>query len=165
MEPARIALNRIRLRDLFTLSGELLLSPEHRENLKSAAGGGHHLGEWVKSRLMEILRQRQRAAAEGSQDESEDALVLRQLKEVDVFCTIVKIGYGKGNKNPVSDLTTFYMLDKETSDVSAVNDQVDSQNSLTVTTVESIGEHSTAASEMLSRRKWKVGVVPQGMGL
>ena len=31
-----------------------------------------------------------------------------QLREEDLFCVQVKIGYGKGGMNPVRDSTTFY---------------------------------------------------------
>lgn len=141
--------------------------------LKSAACG-KHLGEWIKERLVELLVQEKVNATDAGVT-SEDASELLSLKESDIFCTIVKIGYGKGNKNPVSDLTTFYMLDKEdlavtsaalttaaaTTAASTVGDSQLTFDSLVdggMTSIDSL----SVVSEQMKRRKWKVGVVPQG---
>lgn len=145
--------------------------------LKTSACG-QHLGEWIKERLVELLEQDQdherNRKSDGKADNDESSELLR-LKDSDIFCTIVKIGYGKGNKNPVSDLTTFYMLDKEDLAVStgsnggscSVGDsQLTSDSLMEVggsTTVSSCSAGLSVAAEQMKRRKWKVGVVPQGM--
>ena len=58
------------------------------------------------------------------------------LPEEDLFCVPVKIGYGKGAVNPVSDSTTFFKPRKHTT--------------------------SLEDSAALGREDYHVGILPQG---
>ena len=96
LENARCLIQRIRRRDLFTCAGETIMTPALRARLASVGLG--YKEKDVKKQLLELLEKKQ----------GDDKLI----EEADVFCQIVKIGYGKGNINPVSTFTAFYEPDK-----------------------------------------------------
>lgn len=188
-------MQRIRTRDLFTLSGEIILAPEMRDRLKEAAGGNGKIGKHIKAQLMDILRAQENSSDSQSSAISADSTsscpsvatgAATAIRDEDVFCVVVKIGYGKGNKNPVSDLTTFYMLHKDSlldankahtvggsssSEEGSLylrsNGSAEWSSPSLVGAAGGDGEWATATgecamNEALRRRKWKVGVVPQG---
>jgi HD superfamily phosphohydrolase len=78
LEPARQALLRLRRRDMVAFVGEILLDPE-----------GTVLGKSRDTIKNEIMGD-------------------SQFPNSDLFVSIIKIGYGKGGRDPVSELTTFY---------------------------------------------------------
>jgi hypothetical protein len=85
MEPARHLVRRLRKRDLFPFVGERLLSRCHR-----ASSGDR---DEVRRAMVQHLR----SADVAPEDVADD----------DVICKAVKLGYGKGSRNPV-DSTTFF---------------------------------------------------------
>lgn len=78
-------MHRIRRRDLFSFVGEVLLSPAQ-----------HHLvlnrGRQAKVSLLEIIAC---SEEESAVDDNE------RIVAEDIICQVVKMGYGKGGKNPV----------------------------------------------------------------
>jgi HD superfamily phosphohydrolase len=89
LEPARKALLRLRKRDMMAYVGEVLLDPADSAIIKMPA-------EAIKQQIVGML-------AHCSDNNGENA-----LKNEDLFVTIIKMGYGKGGRDPVSELTTFY---------------------------------------------------------
>ena len=63
-----------------------------------------------------------------------------ELSEEDLFCVPVKIGYGKGAVNPVSDSTTFFKPRKHSVSISTAQDN----------------------SSALEKEDYHVGILPQG---
>ena len=49
------------------------------------------------------------SSSRGPGGAAEAAPTLATLTPDDLFCAVVKVGYGKGGLNPVSELTTFYL--------------------------------------------------------
>jgi hypothetical protein len=72
---------RIRKRDLFSLSGEILLSPDSKKDLKDS--------DAVLQELIAIKK-----------NYSE---IDSKVDDKDIFCTIAKLGYGAGGKDPVKE--------------------------------------------------------------
>lgn len=81
----------MRKRDLFTFAGEVILSKRLKDHLFSKG-----------SNPIEQLRQELNELKGIDQEQFSD------VQDQDIFCQIVKISYGKGNKNPISHLTAFY---------------------------------------------------------
>jgi hypothetical protein len=92
MQDARELIHRIRTRNLFAFVGETILTPALRAELM--APGGFNEG-YMKEKLLQLMTDRGLS-----------------IETNDLFCQIVKIGYGKGNINPVSSLTAFYEPNK-----------------------------------------------------
>jgi hypothetical protein len=112
LEPARNTIYRLRKRDLFAFAGEIILTPEilKKLNEKQTLSSNTNLASVVKSEIMEI-NERVINNNDGkiiTQDEEEKKVISSD----DIFCVTVKIGYGKGKKNPVSDTTSFYRPSK-----------------------------------------------------
>lgn len=116
-------IHRIRKRDLFPYAGETIITPKQISELLGS--DKNHLEDSIKRQLITIIRQQQR-----NQNEGDDVVV---VEEEDIFCQIVQIGYGKGNLNPVSHLTTFYAPNKE-----------------------------FRGLESNTNQEWRVGVIPEG---
>lgn len=77
--------HRVRSRDLFGFVGEVLLSPDQRYLVAGR-------GKKAKEGLVRILTSRSKnGVAEGGV----------AISAEDLVCQVVKIGYGKGGKNPV----------------------------------------------------------------
>lgn len=89
-------ITRIRKRDLFAIVGETILTPVLRAKL--AATGGRPEDN-IKRQLLELFVLNKKPEEEN-------------IPQEDIFCQLVKIGYGKGNVNPVSSLTAFYEPNK-----------------------------------------------------
>jgi hypothetical protein len=98
LAPAQAVIERLFRRDLFACAGEVLLSAEQSKVL--AKGGA----EGVKEQLWAL---REEWIARPGAEESSGAL--KEVGKNDIFCAVVKIGYGKGGLNPVSELTSFYL--------------------------------------------------------
>jgi hypothetical protein len=67
LEPARAMIHRLRTRDLFAFSGEIILSAERRTQLQLGGGGAT---DKIKQQLIELLRQKGVADAENASTES-----------------------------------------------------------------------------------------------
>lgn len=96
-------ISRIRKRDLFCLAGEILLRPDQVHLAKSG-------GSEAKAGVLEVLRRLQICADDQTLPTSvPNAFATGQyISDNDVVCSVVRMGYGKGGKNPVTDMTTFY---------------------------------------------------------
>lgn len=116
-------IHRIRKRDLFPYAGETIITPKQISELLGS--DKNHLEDSIKRQLITIIRQHQQNQTDGDND------VI--VEEEDIFCQIVQIGYGKGNLNPVSHLTTFYAPNKE-----------------------------FRGLESNTNQEWRVGVIPEG---
>ncbi len=68
----------------------------------------------------------------------------------DVFCSVVRMGYGKGGKNPVTDLTTFYQPNRQA--------KSDAQ---TGSPDQSSGKRSFEDA-FNDPKDWSVGIIPSG---
>ena len=104
-----MVLERLRKRDLFCFVGEVILSPQQREELLrrgKAAGGSGDIGEQARMEMLDIHSKINQGKEE--EDGSSSLSSALELPEEDLFCVPVKIGYGKGAVNPVSDSTTFF---------------------------------------------------------
>lgn len=117
-------IHRIRKRDLFPYAGETIITPKQISELLGS--DKNHLEDSIKRQLITIIRQHQQQ----NQHVGDDVVV---VEEEDIFCQIVQIGYGKGNLNPVSHLTTFYAPNKE-----------------------------FRGLESNTNQEWRVGVIPEG---
>lgn len=160
--------HRIRTRDLFAFSGEIILSAERRAQLHL---GGFGATEKIKSELVALLPQHLHragaspAVAESKLGDHNSSAVDETICAKDIFCEIVKMSYGKGAKNPVSGPTAFYEPKKTTS----------AQNSADSSAREDEEVHAGAEADPERRLQdkemreqnlhWSVGVVPQGMHL
>jgi hypothetical protein len=120
LQPARNMIHRIRRRDLFTFAGETIITPVLRAKLVESGGYGERN---IKKSILDLMETKSSEL---------------QLPESDFFCQIVKIGYGKGNINPVSTFTAFYEPNK--SDDSSFDITIDN-----------------------NQNGWRVGVVPEGL--
>ena len=54
----------------------------------------------------------------------------KYINNEDIFCVTVNIGYGKGNKNPVTESTTFYSPSDKNSNLNSYNS--DNHNNWTI---------------------------------
>jgi hypothetical protein len=160
-------IHRLRTRDLFAFAGEIILSAERRTQLGLGGGGA---SDRIRKALVDLLQQSRLAREESktdtpavgskrpayanSDDNDTTTTALQSVSECDIFCEIVKISYGKGDKNPVSGLTAFYEPKKNTPSASSFSPSDalgDSEASIT--------EDPEMAQQNLH---WSVGVVPQG---
>ncbi len=116
-------IHRIRKRDLFPFAGETIITPKQISELLGS--DKNHLEDSIKRQLLTIIRQYQ----QNQNDGKDDGVIVE-----DIFCQIVQIGYGKGNLNPVSHLTTFYAPNKEFRGLDFQQNQ----------------------------QEWRVGVIPEG---
>jgi len=100
LEPARQLISRIRHRDLFPFIGEVLFSSSDHGSRDPATMGEVFRGnsDMVKSQIYEIVEK-----ILDSEKKPKDFIKLE-----DIVCVVVKLGYGKGGRNPVTELTTFY---------------------------------------------------------
>lgn len=166
LAPARAMVHRLRTRDLFAFSGEIILSAERRAQLKL---GGFGATEKIKKELVALLPQhlhRQGSPALAECKTTDPAAGASSTDETicenDIFCEIVKMSYGKGAKNPVSGPTAFYEPKKPTAGAhgsGSTEDEVGEAKAL-----ESMDpEHRLQDKEMKEQNlHWSVGVVPQG---
>ena len=75
-------MRRLRKRDIFAHIGEILLTPSQKHLAKDG-------GVKAKADLLEIIYAQSPPGGEC------------EITEKDVICVVVKMGYGKGGKNPV----------------------------------------------------------------
>ena len=68
----------------------------------------------------------------------------------DVFCSVVRMGYGKGGKNPVTDLTTFYQPNRAARSDAETSHADQSQ-----------GKRSFEDA-FNDPKDWSVGIIPSG---
>jgi len=107
LKSSRDMILRIRKRDLFSLSGEILLSPDSKKDLKDS--------DAVLQELIAIKK-----------NYSE---IDSKVDDKDIFCTIAKLGYGAGGKDPVTKMTTFYKpIKKDYNDDSTDDNEDDVTN-------------------------------------
>lgn len=114
LKPSRDLIERLNKRDLFSCVGEVLLSADQT---RSVAKGG---SQGVKKHLLQ-LKDRVLAGSHEQDNIASFGADLEALTADDLFCAVVKVGYGKGGLNPVSQLTTFYLPKKQ--DLSSSNSQ------------------------------------------
>ena len=85
---------RLRTRNLFVFVGEALLSSnEYNTNVSKS----------LHSELMTLL------STINSGEIGTDPIA---VPPDDIFCSVVRMGYGKGGRNPVTELTNFYQPDR-----------------------------------------------------
>ena len=178
LAPARAMIERLRKRDLFAFSGEVILSGDRRAQLSLSGGGAT---DKIKRELVALMEERSSGgaaastySAHSSSAESKSTeraatplptppplpLPQQSVGAQDIFCEIVKISYGKGSKNPVSGPTAFYEPKKQATDCSD-----DGMEGMAVLTAAQQGSAERLRQEQEMReqnRCWNVGVVPQG---
>lgn len=106
LKSSRDMILRIRKRDLFSLSGELLLSPESKKDLKDY--------DTVIQELIAIKKSH--------------IDIDSRVDDKDIFCTIAKLGYGAGGKDPVTKMTTFYKPIKNNDNDDSINSFIPNDN-------------------------------------
>jgi len=93
LKPARALIRRITTRDLYSLAGESLLSPTYARRFKSI--GTKNALKQIGDNLVDIVNEQSGGKA---------------ISADDIAPMFVKMGYGgKGGRNPVSELTTFFV--------------------------------------------------------
>lgn len=137
LQPARDMVHRLHSRNLFRFAGEIILNPDMKKSFLGLSSRDvselvksqlmvlchQHSTALIERKKEERANEEAsqstiisssnvsvgstRARSESSVDK-ELAADLVTLKSSDIFVVVVKIGYGKGKLNPVSDLTTFY---------------------------------------------------------
>jgi hypothetical protein len=95
LESSRKMITRIRKRDLFSFVGEVLLSPSHKGHLGGGADG-------VIQQLIEL--------------KNRNVDISNKVGDMDIFCTVTKVGYGSGGNDPVTKSTIFYKPVKDSDD-------------------------------------------------
>lgn len=167
LAPARAMVHRIRTRDLFAFSGEIILSAERRSQLQL---GGFGATEKIKKDLVDLLPQHLRPqASPNPADVSDVSLPDETLCEQDIFCEIVKMSYGKGAKNPVSGPTAFYEPKKPTYGAPSESEEAVGDAHMTESPSAGAGPADVDPERRLQDQEmkeqnlhWSVGVVPQG---
>lgn len=135
LKPAQDIISRLRKRDLFAFVGETILTSVIITALlrKSRVSVSSSAAQMIKSQLWQMLQQQQQSTT------------TQGVEESDVFCTVVKLGYGRGNRNPIIDTTAFFCPDKDANN--ADDDEV----------VEGNGKRR-GEREL----RWKLGSLPAG---
>ena len=95
LQASRNMISRIRKRDLFTLVGEILLSPSQKDHLVGGADA-------VIQQIIEL--------------KNKNVDISSKVDDKDIFCTVTKLGYGSGGHDPVTKSTTFYKPVKDSDD-------------------------------------------------
>ena len=116
MQPSRDLILRLRKRDLFVCASETILDPNQSKKI----------GTDSKKIINEIIKLRNKKYYVFECEKSDKiknknnlniSIELRKQIEIiqntDIFCRIFKIGFGNGNKNPVTDSTSFFKPNKE----------------------------------------------------
>eukprot|EP00428_Durinskia_dybowskii_P086143 CAMPEP_0170418732 /NCGR_PEP_ID=MMETSP0117_2-20130122/34422_1 /TAXON_ID=400756 /ORGANISM="Durinskia baltica, Strain CSIRO CS-38" /LENGTH=601 /DNA_ID=CAMNT_0010677035 /DNA_START=92 /DNA_END=1897 /DNA_ORIENTATION=+ len=170
LAPARAMIQRLRVRDLFAFSGEIILSAERRTQLLQ--GGTAQ----IKREMLELLRAHEAQASldcKGSPVPVASVpagagakMEVEVVKDEDVFCEIVKISYGKGAKNPVSGPTAFYEPKKEFSEPgpAPTASARESNNTDSYSCTDSVDDELRRRQEeeiQEQNKHWSVGVIPQ----
>ncbi len=91
---------------------------------------------------------------ENKRNDQQYQLIANSIKKEDLIIQSVKMGYGKGNQNPVSSCTAFYQPLKahEMVDDFDIDGVISSQRST-----------GSAQSAVSISKEWKVGVLPEGI--
>jgi HD superfamily phosphohydrolase len=112
LKPSRDLILRIRKRDLFICVAEMLLTPDQYNRV---IGGNKRLQSDIEEinnkRIQECLEKEKCNSKKN--DRLENKFLEKECIQTDIFCTIVKLGFGKGGKDPVTEMTTFYKPDKD----------------------------------------------------
>jgi hypothetical protein len=151
-------IERLRKRDLFAFAGEIILSGERRAELQLSGGGATSK---IRKEMVQLLEDRRGNGADAATLSSSSA---EPVCENDIFCEIVKMSYGKGNKNPVSGPTAFYEPKKQVASSSSSSSQsgggeAEGDQAETAPLAAEVAEVAEMAQQ---DRLWNVGVVPQG---
>lgn len=94
-------MQRLRKRDLVVCVGEILVGSNDKCYADIAMGPNH-----IKSQIMSLWEEHEEHERERKCLLESDCIEI--VQECDLFVTIIKLGYGKGGHDPVSELTTFY---------------------------------------------------------
>jgi HD superfamily phosphohydrolase len=122
MQPAQIIIQRLRKRDLFGFCGETILSNTMRSTLVNTP-------EPLETVILNQLQAK------------------TNLNKQDIFVQIVHMGYGKGNGNPVSQVTTAFYEPIKT-------DEILDNSSTTARSHEAVDPAGV---------RWRIGGVPEGI--
>eukprot|EP01038_Epipyxis_sp_PR26KG_P010096 gene10096-13571_t len=109
LKQAQLTLKRLRKRDLFSFVGEIILSPQLQLKLitsKNKFKSNKNITKRVQEEILLIKHSLEMLHYDNNNDNIFN--VFREIDDKDIFCTVVKMGYGKGNLNPVLDSTVFY---------------------------------------------------------
>ena len=137
LQASRDVINRLRKRDIFVCASETLLSPQDCKILGTNPSR-------IKEEILQFKRKNytkkedMRIENKGNEsseysencrklksshndsvktsDEAESLLYdqISNLEDKDIFCRVFKMGFGKGNENPVTNSTSFFRPDKVT---------------------------------------------------
>ena len=103
---SRDIVDRVRRRDFFPFITEIILEPSHIKSLTGRLVNSRtcqNIGELVKKEILDIWTSDKKTYVDVVESSDEFDVV------EDLFCLAVKIGYGKGGKNPVTNgCTTFF---------------------------------------------------------
>lgn len=138
LQPAREIIERLRKRDLFPQAAELILKPEEVDLIRGGAASlKNALLQINKKRMLKSipadphvssssssasLASSQSPGSQSTLEESPAHGKKAKDKEFipsggyldasaaasDIFCCVIKLDYGKGGKDPVSEMTTFF---------------------------------------------------------
>ena len=119
---------------MFVCASELLLSPEDHKNLGSdsdlvkkeilefkkryyvshSATTNESIKMEMQSEVKSAVTKSNSETVNGNTDSPTTVLIDRiiSLKDDDIFCRMIKMGFGKGKLNPVTDSTSFYQPQK-----------------------------------------------------
>jgi hypothetical protein len=143
MLPARNMIRRLRQRQLIACAAEILLPPEILRQRKLTEAKIHD--EIFEMISLPATAETSASATAAAIVEGGDGIAVVDNLTVsrgDLFISVVNMGYGKGGKNPVSELTTFYQPAKEL-------------DALT-------GSQASSTSGNDSKAQFTVGLIPQG---
>lgn len=130
LQPARAMIHRIRRRDLFGFAGETILTSDMMKRLLASHRAMNAGNQEEKVSFDKVVKAQLWAMI------SDDVLQhTAAIAQEDVFCHVIKMGYGKGNQNPLTSSTAFYSPDKA----------------------------ATAAGTAGSATVWKLGSLPEGI--
>lgn len=135
---------RVRTRNLFVYVGETLLSSnDYNSNISKS----------LHSELMVLIT---KIISGDTRAESSAGL---GIPSEDIFCSVVRMGYGKGGKNPVTELTNFYQPDRLPRNRDAISRQL-SANAASPQPLLSKRSYDDLSTEPHSG--YSVGLIPSG---
>ena len=116
MQPSRDLILRLRKRDLFVCASETILDPN--QSKKIGTDSKKIINEIIKLRNKKyFVFECEKSDKIKNKNNLNISIELRKqieiIKNTDIFCRIFKIGFGNGNKNPVTDSTSFFKPNKE----------------------------------------------------
>jgi hypothetical protein len=120
----------------------------------------------VNSTVYQIINDDDESSISRKECDSSGKVVTIRVHSNDIICSVVKMGYGKGGKNPVTDLTAFYRPVKHYNSLHSNNDNISSNsknNSENVSSSSISNNYIVDGDNIAHKIPYYVGVLPPGI--